>query len=267
MADGLIASGAVRVNGRRPPPTGMMVEPGADEVTVDGAPVQVTERRRYFVLNKPAGVITTARDQRGRPTVLELLPPEAAAARLFPVGRLDADTTGLLLLTDDGELAHRLAHPRHKVAKEYVALVAGVPGERDLRRLREGVELEDGRTQQATVELVASGSGSTRVRVVLTEGRNRQVRRMFESVGHPVKELHRTAFGPIHLGRLRPGGVRRLRPPEVESLRTAAGLLPSPPVGKAAKAPEPSPEEEERIGRRFGGGKPYWAAPAGGPER
>jgi len=214
----------------------MLVEPGADEVTVDGARVELSERRRYLVLNKPAGVITTARDPRGRPTVLELVPPEAAAARLFPVGRLDADTTGLLLLTDDGDLAHRLAHPRHKVAKEYLALVSGVPGERDLRRLREGVELDDGRTQPATAELLASGGGSTRVRIVLAEGRNRQVRRMFEAIGHPVKELHRTAFGPIHLGRLRPSGVRRLRPPEIESLRAAAGLPPSPPVGAAPKA-------------------------------
>jgi pseudouridine synthase len=197
----------------------MLVEPGADEVTVEGRPVEVSERRRYLVLNKPAGVITTARDPRGRPTVLELLPPEVAAARLFPVGRLDADTTGLLLLTDDGELAHRLTHPRSKVPKEYVALVTGVPGERDLRRLRDGVDLEDGLTLPAAVELVASGAGLARVRIQVTEGRNRQVRRMFESIGHPVKELHRTAFGPVHLGRLRPGGVRRLRPSELDSLR------------------------------------------------
>jgi pseudouridine synthase len=197
----------------------MLVEPGADQVTVEGRPVEVSERRRHLVLNKPAGVITTARDPRGRPTVLELLPPEVAAARLFPVGRLDADTTGLLLLTDDGELAHRLTHPRSKVPKEYVALVTGVPGERDLRRLRDGVDLEDGRTLPAAVELVASGAGLARVRIQVTEGRNRQVRRMFESIGHPVKELHRTAFGPVHLGRLRPGGVRRLRPSELDSLR------------------------------------------------
>jgi pseudouridine synthase len=192
-------------------------------------------------------VITTARDPRGRPSVLEVLPPEAAASRLFPVGRLDADTTGLLLLTDDGELAHRLAHPRHKVAKEYVAMVTGVPGERDLRRLREGIELEDGRTQPAKVDLVASGGGLTRVRIVLTEGRNRQVRRMFDSIGHPVKELHRTAFGPIHLGRLRPGGVRRLRPPELESLRRAAALPSSAPAEVAPKAPDGAVRPAESV--------------------
>ena len=220
----LIASGSVRVNGRPPPPTGMLVQPGVDEVTVDGKPVDVSERHRYLVLNKPAGVITTARDPGRRPTVLEILPPEVQAGRLFPVGRLDVDTTGLLLLTDDGELAHRLAHPRHKVAKEYLALVSGVPGERDLRRLREGIDLEDGRTQPAEAELVAARGSLAQVRIVLTEGRNRQVRRMFESIGHPVKGLHRTAFGPLHLGRLRSGGVRRLRPVEEGSLREAAGL-------------------------------------------
>jgi 23S rRNA pseudouridine2605 synthase len=194
-------------------------------VTVEGRSVQVGERRRYLVLNKPAGVVTTARDPLRRPTVLGLVPPEVSGRRLFPVGRLDAGTTGLLLLTDDGPLAHRLAHPRHKVAKEYVALVSGVPGERDLRRLRAGVELEDGRTQPAEVEALETGGGLTRLRIVIREGRNRQVRRMLEAVGHPVRELQRTAFGPVHLGRLRPGGVRRLTPPEVERLRRAAGLL------------------------------------------
>jgi 23S rRNA pseudouridine2605 synthase len=194
-------------------------------VTVEGRSIQVDERRRYLVLNKPAGVVTTARDPQRRPTVIGLVPPEVAGGRLFPVGRLDADTTGLLLLTDDGPLAHRLAHPRHKVVKEYVALVSGVPGERDLRRLRAGVELEEGRTQPAQVEALETRGGLTRLRIVVREGRNRQVRRMLEAVGHPVRELQRTAFGPVHLGRLRPGGVRRLRPPEVERLRRAAGLL------------------------------------------
>jgi 23S rRNA pseudouridine2605 synthase len=210
----------------------MLVQPGVDEVTVDGRSVEVSGRHRYLVLNKPLGVITTASDPEGRPTVLDLLPPELGAGRLFPVGRLDADSTGLLLLTDDGELAHLLAHPRHKVVKEYMAVVSGVPGERDLRRLREGIDLTDGRTQPAEVELVAARAGLSRIRIALTEGRNRQVRRMLESVGHPVKELHRTAFGPIHLGRLRPGGVRRLRPPELESLRAAAAATPSPPAGE-----------------------------------
>jgi 23S rRNA pseudouridine2605 synthase len=225
----------------------MLVQPGVDQVTVDGQPVEASGRRHYLVLNKPAGVITTARDPERRPTVMELVPPDLGAARLFPVGRLDADTTGLLLLTDDGELAQRLAHPRHKVVKEYLALVSGAPGERDLRRLREGVDLEDGRTQPAQVELMAARSGLAQVRIVLAEGRNRQVRRMLESVGHPAKELHRTAFGPIHLGRLRLGGVRRLRPPEIESLRAAAGLAPSPQRDATSRPPKlavPSPQRD-----------------------
>jgi 23S rRNA pseudouridine2605 synthase len=202
----------------------MLVEPGQDEVTVDGRPVEAARERRYFVFNKPAGVITSAGDPKGRPTVVELLPPELGGAHLFAVGRLDMDTTGLLLMTDDGPLANRLAHPRYKVPKEYVAVVSGVPGERDLRRLRAGVELEDGLTQPADVDLLASRGGLTRVRIVVREGRNRQVRRMFEAVGHPVKALERTAYGSIRLSRLRPGDWRRLRPPEVASLKRAAGL-------------------------------------------
>jgi pseudouridine synthase len=135
------------------------------------------------------------------------------------------DSRGLLLLTDDGELANRLAHPRHHVAKEYLALVDGVPGEGDLRRLRGGLELDDGKTTApAEVELVGSVRGRSQVRVVIREGRNRQVRRMLEAVGHPVRDLQRTAFGPLRLGRLKEGDWRRLRPPEVEALRRAAGL-------------------------------------------
>jgi 23S rRNA pseudouridine2605 synthase len=211
------------VNGRRPPESGTLVEPGVDHVTVDGRRVEPAQGHQYLVLHKPAGVVVTARDPQGRPTVLDLV-REAGAGRLFPVGRLDAGTTGLLLLTDDGELANRLAHPRHKVAKEYVALVAGVPGERDLRALRSGVVLEDGPTLPAEVELLGTARGLSRVRLVIREGRNRQVRRMLEAVGHPVRELTRTGFGPLRLGRLRPGGWRRLRPPELAALRAAAGL-------------------------------------------
>jgi 23S rRNA pseudouridine2605 synthase len=219
----LIASGAVRVNGRRPPPSGMLIEPGADRVTVDDRPVVLPSVRQYLALNKPGGVLVTTRDPQGRPTVFDLV-REAGGGRLFAVGRLDGATRGLLLLTDDGELANRLAHPRHKVAKEYVAVVRGIPSERDLRALREGVLLDDGLTLPAEAEPVDSARGLSKVRVVIREGRNRQVRRMLETVGHPVQDLSRTAFGPIRLGRLRPGGWRRLRPQEVEALRGAAGL-------------------------------------------
>jgi 23S rRNA pseudouridine2605 synthase len=213
----------VRVNGRVPPESGVLVEPDSDRVTLRGRPVEAHRRFTYVALHKPAGVVVTASDPHGRPTVFDLV-RESGAPRLFAVGRLDAATTGLLLLTDDGELANRLAHPRYKVPKEYVASVAGVPGERDLRILREGVELDDGATLPAEADLAGGGRGLTRVRLVIREGRNRQVRRMLDAVGHPVRELARVGYGPIRLGRLRPGGWRKLRPEELEALRAAAGL-------------------------------------------
>ncbi len=213
----------MRVNGRVAPETGLLVEPEADQVTLHGRPVQPVQRFHYVALHKPRDVVVTARDTQDRPTVFDLV-RDTGAARLFAVGRLDAATTGLLLLTDDGELANRLTHPRHEVPKEYVALVTGVPGERDLRALRDGVELADGRTLPAEAELVGTGRGLSRVRLVIREGRNRQVRRMLDAVGHPVRELVRTAFGPVRLGRLRPGGWRKLRPGELEALRRAAGV-------------------------------------------
>ena len=220
-ADGLIASGAVLVNGRRPPPEGMLIEPGTDRVEVGGELITPLERRSYLALTQPEGYVTTASDPGSRPTVLELV---AASTRVFPVGRLDRDSRGLLLLTDDGDLANRLAHPRHHVAKEYLALVDGVPNEADLRRLRLGVELEDGRTAPAEAEIVGTVRGRTQLRLLIREGRNRQVRRMLEAVGHPVRDLQRTAFGPLRLGRLKEGDWRRLRQPEVLALRRAVKL-------------------------------------------
>jgi 23S rRNA pseudouridine2605 synthase len=220
-ADALIASGSVLVNGRRPPPDGMLVEPGSDRVEVGGRTIEPPARHTYLALNKPAGYITTAADPGSRPTIQDLV---TVATRVFPVGRLDMDTRGLLLLTDDGELANRLAHPRHKVGKEYLAMVDGVPGESDLKALRAGVQLEDGRTAPAEVELISSVRGRSQLRLVINEGRNRQVRRMLEAVGHPVRDLQRTGFGPLRLGRLKEGDWRRLRQPEVEALRKAAGF-------------------------------------------
>lgn len=214
------------VNGQRPPSTGTLVDAERDEVSVDGRPVEPVRQRHYLALNKPAGLVVSASDPEGRPTVFELVASEPAAGRLFAVGRLDVATTGLLILTDDGELANRLAHPRHKVAKEYVAAVAGIPSERDLRALREGVELDGRRTQPAEVELEGSGGGISQLRLVVREGRYRQVRRMLEAIGHPARQLTRTAFGPIHLGRLHPASWRRLRPGELEALRRTAGLAP-----------------------------------------
>ena len=211
----------MRVNGRVPPESGLLVD-DVDHVTLNGKPVSPLVRFHYLALNKPAGIVVTARDPESRTTVFDLV-RDSGAPRLFAVGRLDVATTGLLLLTDDGELANRLAHPRHKVPKVYVAIVAGIPGERDLRALREGVELEDGRTLPAEADVVGASRGMARVRLVIREGRNRQVRRMLEAVGHPVRELVRTGFGPVRLGRLRPGGWRNLRPAELDALRRAAG--------------------------------------------
>ncbi|MFZ0218257.1 MAG: pseudouridine synthase [Candidatus Dormiibacterota bacterium] len=224
-ADAMIAAGRVRVNGRVPPPNGIEIDSSRDEVTADGRPVESPRaRHRYFACNKPIAVIVSAADPGGRRTVFDLLPAEARGSRLFPVGRLDMDSSGLLLLTDDGELANRLLHPRWKVAKEYLAVIAGTPPERDLRRLRRGIDLDDGPTQPADVELLGSGNGLSDLRIALNEGRNRQVRRMCEAIGHPVRRLQRTSFGPIRLGRLREGHVRALRPPEVAALRRATGL-------------------------------------------
>lgn len=210
------------MNGRLPPASGMLIEPIDDRITVDDEPVEPLEHHQYVVLNKPPGMMVTARDPQGRPTVFDLL-RDAGSRRLFAVGRLDRLTSGLLLLTDDGELANQLAHPRHKVPKEYLAVVDGVPGDRDLQTLREGVLLEDGPTLPADVELVEGAGGRSAVRLVIREGRNRQVRRMLKAVGHPVRELTRTAFGPVRLGKLRPGSWRRLRPYEIHRLRASAG--------------------------------------------
>jgi 23S rRNA pseudouridine2605 synthase len=220
----------VRVNGRRPPANGALVDPERDQVTVDGRPVKPVANHRYVLLNKPLGAITTARDEASRTTVLDVIGEAGAQGhRLFPVGRLDGDSTGLLLLTDDGDLAYRLTHPRYKVPKEYLATVAGVPSEADLNALRRGVKLDDGMTAPADVHVVRSTrpvreGGRTELTVVISEGRNRQVRRMLQAVGHRVVALRRTGFGPLRLGRLRVGGWRVLTGAEVTALRRAAGL-------------------------------------------
>jgi len=220
----------VRVNGERPPPTGMLIDPESDQVTVNGRPVRPVTRHRYVVLNKPLGVITTARDDSARTTVLDVVGDEGALGhRLYPVGRLDADTSGLLLLTDDGDLAFRLTHPRYKVAKEYMAVVAGIPSPAKLAELRTGVRLEDGVSAPAEVDLVSSTSssrdaGQAELRIVIREGRHHQVRRMLLAVGHRVQSLKRVGFGPLKLGRLKTGGWRVLGEGEVAALRRAAGL-------------------------------------------
>jgi 23S rRNA pseudouridine2605 synthase len=213
-AEELIAAGRVTVNGR-PAVLGARVDPDRDRVEVDGVPLSVRPGSVYYLLNKPAGVVTTATDTHGRPTVVELVPREP---RVFSVGRLDQATEGLLLLTNDGDLAHRLTHPRFGIEKEYLAEVEGRPSRGALRRLREGVDLEDGRTAPARVSLAAPNL----VRLAVHEGRKRQVRRMCESVGHPVRRLVRTRIGPITDHRLGPGQWRPLELDEIRALERAA---------------------------------------------
>jgi 23S rRNA pseudouridine2605 synthase len=207
-ADELIKAGRVVVNGE-PGQLNTFVE-GGDRVQVDGkviAPQPLT----YVLLNKPAGVVTTASDPKGRPTVVGLVGHDV---RIVPVGRLDAETTGALLLTNDGRLAHRLAHPKYEVEKVYEAEVEGEPSDEALQQLAVGVELEDGRTAPARVRRL----GPSTVEISIHEGRNRQVRRMLEVVGHPVRRLHRSRYGGLTLDALTPGEWRALTPPELERL-------------------------------------------------
>ncbi len=213
VCEELIADGLVTVNGEVAE-LGRRVDPLHDRVAVDGVPVGVRPDTVHYLLNKPAGVVTTASDTHGRPTVVDLVPE---TPRAFPVGRLDMDTEGLILLTNDGDLANRISHPSHGVEKEYLAEVAVGPSRAALRSLRQGVELDDGLTAPAKVALVAP----TLVRLTIHEGRNRQVRRMLEAVGHPVLRLIRTRIGPIRDQRLAPGTWRELTTAEVRDLEEA----------------------------------------------
>ncbi|HZT92403.1 MAG TPA: pseudouridine synthase [Gaiellaceae bacterium] len=208
-ADDLIKAGRVTVNGEAGQ-LNTLVRPG-DDVRLDGERLEPQEPA-YVLLNKPPGVVTTARDPGGRPTVVDLV---AHPARVVPVGRLDAATTGALLLTNDGELAHRLAHPRYEVDKVYEVVTVRPPTEEQLRRLRDGVELDDGPTRPAQVRRLAEN----RIELTLHEGRNRQVRRMLEAVGNRVQHLHRSRYGPLTLEGLEPGAWRELEPSEVQRLR------------------------------------------------
>jgi len=216
----LIAAGRVEINGRQAS-LGDRVDPRVDEVRVDGHRVSADPGLRYLALHKPRGVTSSMRDPHAERDLTRLLP---RGPRVFAVGRLDRETEGLLLLTNDGDLAHRLAHPRHGVEKEYLAEVDGAPTARHLARLRRGVRLEDGLARAADARLAGRSAGRGAVRVVMTEGRKREVRRMLEAVGLPVRRLIRTRVGPVRLGRLRPGETRELTAQEVRALYRAAGL-------------------------------------------
>jgi 23S rRNA pseudouridine2605 synthase len=223
--EALVSAGRVTVDGEVAR-LGARADPRTQRVELDGVPVVVRVDLVYYLLNKPTGVVTTADDPQGRPTVVELVPRDP---RVFPVGRLDVDTSGLLVLTNDGELAQLLTHPSHGVRKTYLAEVDGVPGSGALRALRDGVRLDDGVTAPADVHLVQRRGGSAAVEIAIHEGRTRQVRRMFEAVGHPVRRLVRTRIGPLHDRTLPPGEWRALRPREVRALYEATASRPKRP--------------------------------------
>jgi pseudouridine synthase len=222
-AEKLMAEGRVSVNGKTIFELGTKADPARDDIRVDGRRIKAAERPRYILLNKPRGYVTTRSDEKRRPTVLDLL--EGVREYVYPVGRLDYDTEGLLLLTNDGDLAAALTHPRHGVERTYEARVAGMPDERALEKLRRGVPLDGKRTLPATVLLLNSGRRDADGVLLMTikEGRNRQVRRMLEAVGHPVDRLKRTKIGPIGDRKLPVGAWRDLSADEVRKLKALAG--------------------------------------------
>lgn len=228
-AEEMIAAGRVSVNGEIVREMGVRVLP-TDVIQVEGkrldvpGPEKQAQEHVYIAVNKPLGVVSTAKDPQGRPTVLDLLNPKTGIPRVYPIGRLDVDSTGLLLLTNDGDLTFRVTHPRYGLEKEYRALVRGRPGADAIQRLREGVEIESGLTSPAKVEHLNTVEGNTWLRITIHEGRKRQVRLMVAAVGHPVIELQRTRVGPILLGTLEPGKWRYLALHEVHALRKAVGL-------------------------------------------
>jgi 23S rRNA pseudouridine2605 synthase len=214
----MVTSGRVFVDGRRVTDPARDVDQSND-VIVDGRSI-LPEPQEYHLLNKPRGVVATAHDPQGRRKVTDLV---RSKARLYPVGRLDIDTRGLILLTNDGELANRLMHPRYEVEKTYTARVKGEVSDQALQELRSGVELEDGRTAPAKVAVVERDAHTTVHELVIHEGRNRQVRRMCEAVGHPAIELERTSFGSLEVGELPLGRSRELEPGEIEALKRTSG--------------------------------------------
>lgn len=212
----LISSGRVTVNGAVVTQLGTKVDSRSDRVAVDGKIIKRVEDKVYLLLNKPSGYVTTARDELGRPTVFDLVPK---GVRIFPVGRLDMDTTGLLILTNDGALAHGLTHPRFEVSKTYLATVEGVPSEQALRAFTSGLFLDDGPTAPCKAGVVKVKQGNAILRIMLSEGRKRQVKRMCEAIGHPVVGLMRIGIGPLFDSTLGVGEYRYLTVDEVHELR------------------------------------------------
>jgi len=218
----LIAEGKVKVNGKPVTTPGLKIDPLRDRVEVDGQLLKKPEKKVYLLLYKPTGYVSTVSDPRGRRKVTDLL--RGIKQRVYPVGRLDYDTEGLLILTNDGALAYALTHPRHEVPKTYRALVQGVPSRQQIESLQKGVELEDGPTAPARVRMTSSRKSNALLEITIREGRNRQVRRMCEHIGHPVLSLKRVRVGPLEIGDLQPGQFRHLTVKEVHRLKKAAKI-------------------------------------------
>ncbi len=215
-AEEFIAAGRVTIDGKVVREMGISIIPGRVRITCDGKPVEAIERLVYYLLNKPKGYVTTLSDPQGRPIVTSLI--KGSNARLFPVGRLDLDTEGALILTNDGELAQKIQHPSHTTDKTYEAMVKGCPGKGSILRLERGVVLEEKRTSPARVKILARKGRNCLMQIIVHEGRKRQVKKMFDHIGHPVLHLKRTAYGRLALGRLPIGDYRQLNPSELKKI-------------------------------------------------
>jgi pseudouridine synthase len=232
----LIAAGRVRVNGQVVREPGRRIDPAVDKLAVDNVAVQLDQSKRYVMLNKPVGIVSSLADENGRPDLREFT--EQYEERLFNVGRLDAETSGLLILTNDGDLAHVLAHPSFGVMKTYIAKVRGVMTPQTVQRLTTGFELEDGPIAADKARLLETSNGFSLIEVTLHSGRNRIVRRMLKEVGHPVIDLVRRSFGPLHLGNLRVGATRELTSTELGQILTLSRSSESPPLGSSPETGE-----------------------------
>ncbi len=218
----LIAQGRVQVNGQVVTIQGTKIDPAVDQVTVDGKKVTIEEKSIYVLLNKPVGYVSTVKDPQNRPTVIDLL--QDVQERVFPVGRLDYETEGLLLLTNDGELSYRMTHPKFKVVKTYIATIQGCVSSEKLDQLRNGVMLEDGKTKPAKIKVIRQGKYRTTIEIKIFEGRNRQIRRMCKVIGHPVLELRRTSVDKLTLEGVATGEYRYLNQDEILQLRAKVQL-------------------------------------------
>lgn len=218
-AEKMILNGRIKVDGKVIKELGTKVDPEKNDIEVDDRSISKSEKKVYYLLNKPKGCVTTMKDPRGRLTVNDLL--KDIDERVYPVGRLDYDTTGVLIITNDGELANALAHPKKEIDKYYHALVQGVPSNEALKRLRDGVQLEDGKTAPAKIRVLEIKGNKSWLEIIIHEGKNRQVKRMCEAISHKVLRLKRTRFGPLEVNDLASGKIRTLKDREIEALKKA----------------------------------------------